>query len=197
MWSDRSAIRIIQAQPRHNPRLTLPRRPAAASFRCSSGCLRTDPVKRSVGAQSGDPGTGTHGERTDFGDEDVQIGEQGRGTDRAEGPAPDRGTERRVVSDVHAREVIVYGKVRRGVRAEDRVEVTRGRLGHWQHYGRPGPDRGRGVPEGPDRDRDVADRVVAPRKNWKPSALARPRTKIHSLEPGCRTAGEACRGGAG
>ncbi len=65
-----------------------------------------------LGAQSGNPGTGTHGEGTDLGEEDLQIDGKVEGPIALKGQRLTVGQNGEIVSDVHAREVIVYGKVR-------------------------------------------------------------------------------------
>src|SRR6202451_4802233 len=59
------------------------------------------------------------------GEEDLQIDGKGEGSISLKGQRLTVGQNGEIVSDVHAREVIVYGKVRGNLHAEDRVEVKK------------------------------------------------------------------------
>ena len=59
------------------------------------------------------------------GDEDLQIDGKVEGPIALKGQRLTVGQNGEIVSDVHAREVIVYGKVRGNLHAEDRVEVKK------------------------------------------------------------------------
>src|ERR1700685_4303107 len=59
------------------------------------------------------------------GEEDLQIDGKVEGSISLKGQRLTVGQNGEIVSDVHAREVIVYGKVRGNLHAEDRVEVKK------------------------------------------------------------------------
>jgi cytoskeletal protein CcmA (bactofilin family) len=59
------------------------------------------------------------------GDEDLQIDGKVEGNISLKGQRLTVGQNGEIVSDVHAREVIVYGKVRGNLYAEDRIEVKK------------------------------------------------------------------------
>ena len=59
------------------------------------------------------------------GEEDLQIDGKVEGPISLKGQRLTVGQNGEIVSDVHAREVIVYGKVRGNLHAEDRVEVKK------------------------------------------------------------------------
>jgi cytoskeletal protein CcmA (bactofilin family) len=59
------------------------------------------------------------------GDEDLQIDGKVEGSISLKGQRLTVGPNGEIVSDVHAREVIVYGKVRGNLFAEDRIEVKK------------------------------------------------------------------------
>ena len=59
------------------------------------------------------------------GEEDLQIDGKVEGSISLKGQSLTVGQNGEIVSDVHAREVIVYGKVRGNLFAEDRVEVKK------------------------------------------------------------------------
>ena len=104
---------------------TYPAAPAASSFNSSPS--NAAPVRSSAPAAKNaavlGPGLTVKGQIS--GDEDLQIEGKVEGPITLKGQRLTVGSAGEIVSDVHAREVIVYGKVRGNLFAEDRVEVKK------------------------------------------------------------------------
>src|SRR5580700_8256507 len=88
---------------------------ASQSFRSSA------PTARNLATLG--PGLTVKGQIS--GDEDLQIDGKVEGSISLKGQRLTVGPNGEIVSDVHAREVIVYGKVRGNLFAEDRIEVKK------------------------------------------------------------------------
>ncbi|MGA3301114.1 MAG: polymer-forming cytoskeletal protein [Candidatus Acidiferrales bacterium] len=99
--------------------------PAASSF--SSSPSTSAPVRSTAPSAKNaavlGPGLTVKGQIS--GDEDLQIEGKVEGPIALKGQRLTVGSSGEIVSDVHAREVIVYGKVRGNLFAEDRVEVKK------------------------------------------------------------------------
>ena len=106
------------------PATTYPAAPAASSFNSSpsSAPVRSSAPMAKNAAVLG-PGLSVKGQIS--GDEDLQVEGKVEGPITLKGQRLTVGSAGEIVSDVHAREVIVYGKVRGNLFAEDRVEVKK------------------------------------------------------------------------
>lgn len=104
---------------------TYPAAPAATTFNATPSPAA--PVRSNVPAAKNlatlGPGLTVKGQIS--GDEDLQVEGKIEGPISLKGQRLTIGSTGEIVSDVHAREVIVYGKVRGNLFAEDRVEVKK------------------------------------------------------------------------
>ena len=97
------------------------------SFNSNAAPAASAPIRSSVPSARNlailGPGLTVKGQIS--GDEDLQIDGKVEGPIALKGQRLTVGQNGEIVSDVHAREVIVYGKVRGNLHAEDRVEVKK------------------------------------------------------------------------
>ena len=114
-----------QRLPPAQPATTHSAAPAASTF--NSAPASSAPVRSSAPAAKSlatlGPGLTVKGQIS--GDEDLQVEGKVEGPISLKGQRLTVGSAGEIVSDVHAREVIVYGKVRGNLFAEDRVEVKK------------------------------------------------------------------------
>ena len=124
MWNSNKQNEYPAPAPAQ-PATTYPAAPAASSF--SSSPSTATPVRSSAPSAKNaavlGPGLTVKGQIS--GDEDLQIEGKVEGPITLKGQRLTVGSSGEIVSDVHAREVIVYGKVRGNLFAEDRVEVKK------------------------------------------------------------------------
>jgi cytoskeletal protein CcmA (bactofilin family) len=124
MWNSNKQNEYPAPAPAQ-PATTYPAAPAASSF--SSSPSTAAPIRSSAPSAKNaavlGPGLTVKGQIS--GDEDLQIEGKVEGPITLKGQRLTVGTSGEIVSDVHAREVIVYGKVRGNLFAEDRVEVKK------------------------------------------------------------------------
>jgi cytoskeletal protein CcmA (bactofilin family) len=124
MWNSNKQNEYPATAPAQ-PATTYPAAPAASSF--SSSPSTAAPVRSSAPSAKNaavlGPGLTVKGQIS--GDEDLQIEGKVEGPITLKGQRLTVGTSGEIVSDVHAREVIVYGKVSGNLFAEDRVEVKK------------------------------------------------------------------------
>ncbi|MFZ0084929.1 MAG: polymer-forming cytoskeletal protein [Candidatus Acidiferrales bacterium] len=101
--------------------------PSSSSFNSNAAPAASAPIRSSVPSARNlatlGPGLTVKGQIS--GDEDLQIDGKVEGPIALKGQRLTVGQNGEIVSDVHAREVIVYGKVRGNLHAEDRVEVKK------------------------------------------------------------------------
>ena len=104
---------------------TFPAQPAASTFNPTPSPAA--PARSSSPAAKGlaTLGSGLTVKGQISGDEDLQVEGKVEGPITLKGQRLTVGASGEIVSDVHAREVIVYGKVRGNLFAEDRVEVKK------------------------------------------------------------------------
>jgi cytoskeletal protein CcmA (bactofilin family) len=124
MWNSNKQNEYPAPAPAQ-PATTYPAAPAASSFSSSpstAASVRSSAPSAKNAAVLG-PGLTVKGQIS--GDEDLQIEGKVEGPITLKGQRLTVGTSGEIVSDVHAREVIVYGKVRGNLFAEDRVEVKK------------------------------------------------------------------------
>ena len=124
MWNSNKQNEYPAPAPAQ-PATTYPAAPAASSFSPSpstAASVRSSAPSAKNAAVLG-PGLTVKGQIS--GDEDLQIEGKVEGPITLKGQRLTVGTSGEIVSDVHAREVIVYGKVRGNLFAEDRVEVKK------------------------------------------------------------------------
>jgi cytoskeletal protein CcmA (bactofilin family) len=124
MWNSNKQNEYPAPAPAQ-PATTYPAAPAASSFNSSPSTAA--PVRSSAPTAKNaavlGPGLTVKGQIS--GDEDLQIEGKVEGSIALKGQRLTVGSSGEIVSDVHAREVIVYGKVRGNLFAEDRVEVKK------------------------------------------------------------------------
>jgi cytoskeletal protein CcmA (bactofilin family) len=124
MWNSNKQNDYPAPAPAQQPG-TYPAAPAATNF--SSTPSPAAPVRSSAPAAKSlatlGPGLTVKGQIS--GDEDLQVEGKVEGPISLKGQRLTVGSAGEIVSDVHAREVIVYGKVRGNLFAEDRVEVKK------------------------------------------------------------------------
>src|ERR1700677_1893413 len=124
MWNSNKQNEYPAPAPAQ-PARTYPAAPAASSF--SSSPSTSAPVRSTAPAAKNlatlGPGLTVKGQIS--GDEDLQVEGKVEGPITLKGQRLTVGSAGEIVSDVHAREVIVYGKVRGNLFAEDRVEVKK------------------------------------------------------------------------
>jgi cytoskeletal protein CcmA (bactofilin family) len=100
---------------------------SSSSFNSNAAPAASAPIRSSVPSARNlavlGPGLTIKGQIS--GDEDLQIDGKVEGPIALKGQRLTVGQNGEIVSDVHAREVIVYGKVRGNLHAEDRVEVKK------------------------------------------------------------------------
>jgi cytoskeletal protein CcmA (bactofilin family) len=124
MWNSNKQNEYPAPAPAQ-PATTYPAAPAASAFNSSPSTAA--PVRSSAPAAKNaavlGPGLTVKGQIS--GDEDLQIEGKVEGSIALKGQRLTVGSSGEIVSDVHAREVIVYGKVRGNLFAEDRVEVKK------------------------------------------------------------------------
>jgi cytoskeletal protein CcmA (bactofilin family) len=106
------AYQPLQSSANYNPS---PAPAASQTFRSSA------PTARNLATLG--PGLTVKGQIS--GEEDLQIDGKVEGSISLKGQRLTVGPNGEIVSDVHAREVIVYGKVRGNLFAEDRIEVKK------------------------------------------------------------------------
>src|ERR1700678_710203 len=125
MWNSNKQPQNDYAAPASAQPATYPAVPAATNF--SSTPSPAAPVRSSAPAAKNlanlGPGLTVKGQIS--GDEDLQVEGKVEGPISLKGQRLTVGLAGEIVSDVHAREVIVYGKVRGNLFAEDRVEVKK------------------------------------------------------------------------
>jgi cytoskeletal protein CcmA (bactofilin family) len=124
MWNSNKQNEYPTPAPAQ-PATTYPAAPAASSFNSSpstGAAVRSSAPSAKNAAVLG-PGLTIKGQIS--GDEDLQIEGKVEGPIALKGQRLTVGSSGEIVSDVHAREVIVYGKVRGNLFAEDRVEVKK------------------------------------------------------------------------
>jgi cytoskeletal protein CcmA (bactofilin family) len=124
MWNSNKQNEYPAPAPAQ-PATTYPAAPAASTF--NSAPASSAPVRSSAPAAKNlatlGPGLTVKGQIS--GDEDLQVEGKVEGPITLKGQRLTVGSAGEIVSDVHAREVIVYGKVRGNLFAEDRVEVKK------------------------------------------------------------------------
>ena len=124
MWNSNKQPQNDYPAPAPAQPSTFPAAPAASTFNSSPSAA---PVRSSVPSAKNlatlGPGLTVKGQIS--GDEDLQVEGKVEGPITLKGQRLTVGSSGEIVSDVHAREVIVYGKVRGNLFAEDRVEVKK------------------------------------------------------------------------
>jgi cytoskeletal protein CcmA (bactofilin family) len=124
MWNSNKQNEYPAPAPAQ-PATTHSAAPAASTF--NSAPASSAPVRSSAPAAKSlatlGPGLTVKGQIS--GDEDLQVEGKVEGPISLKGQRLTVGSAGEIVSDVHAREVIVYGKVRGNLFAEDRVEVKK------------------------------------------------------------------------
>jgi cytoskeletal protein CcmA (bactofilin family) len=125
MWNSNKQPQNEYPAPAPAQPATYPAAPPAAAFNSTpspAAPVRTSaPAARSLATL----GSGLTVKGQISGDEDLQIEGKVEGPITLKGQRLTVGSAGEIVSDVHAREVIVYGKVRGNLFAEDRVEVKK------------------------------------------------------------------------
>jgi cytoskeletal protein CcmA (bactofilin family) len=125
MWSNNKQSDYPGATPAQPA--THPASPSTSSFNPNAAPASSAPVRSSVPSARNlatlGPGLTVKGQIS--GEEDLQIDGKVEGPISLKGQRLTIGQNGEIVSDVHAREVIVYGKVRGNLHAEDRVEVKK------------------------------------------------------------------------
>ena len=125
MWNSNKQPQNDYPAPTPAQPSTHPAAPAATTF--NSTPSPAAPVRSSAPAAKSlatlGPGLTIKGQIS--GDEDLQVEGKIEGPISLKGQRLTIGSTGEIVSDVHAREVIVYGKVRGNLFAEDRVEVKK------------------------------------------------------------------------
>ncbi len=125
MWNSNKQPQNEYPAPAPAQPSTFPAAPAASTFNSSpstSAPVRsTAPSAKNLATLG--PGLTVKGQIS--GDEDLQVEGKVEGPITLKGQRLTVGQSGEIVSDVHAREVIVYGKVRGNLFAEDRVEVKK------------------------------------------------------------------------
>src|SRR3984957_3922191 len=124
MWNSNKQPQNDYPAPAPAQPSSFPAAPAASTFNSSPSAA---PVRSSVPSAKNlatlGPGLTVKGQIS--GDEDLQVEGKVEGPITLKGQRLTVGSSGEIVSDVHAREVIVYGKVRGNLFAEDRVEVKK------------------------------------------------------------------------
>jgi cytoskeletal protein CcmA (bactofilin family) len=125
MWNSNKQPQNDYPAPAPAQPSSYPAAPAASTF--NSAPAPAAPVRSNVPAAKNlatlGPGLTVKGQIS--GDEDLQVEGKVEGPISLKGQRLTIGSAGEIVSDVHAREVIVYGKVRGNLFAEDRVEVKK------------------------------------------------------------------------
>jgi cytoskeletal protein CcmA (bactofilin family) len=125
MWNSNKQPQNDYPAPAPAQPSSYPAAPAASTF--NSAPAPAAPVRSNVPAAKNlatlGPGLTVKGQIS--GDEDLQVEGKIEGPISLKGQRLTIGSAGEIVSDVHAREVIVYGKVRGNLFAEDRVEVKK------------------------------------------------------------------------
>jgi cytoskeletal protein CcmA (bactofilin family) len=124
MWNSNKQPQNDYPAPAPAQPSTFPAAPAASTFNSSPAAA---PVRSNVPAAKNlaTLGSGLTVKGQISGDEDLQVEGKVEGPITLKGQRLTVGSSGEIVSDVHAREVIVYGKVRGNLFAEDRVEVKK------------------------------------------------------------------------
>jgi len=125
MWNSNKQPQNDYPAPTPSQPSTYPAAPAASTF--SSSPSPAAPVRSSspTAKNLATLGSGLTVKGHISGDEDLQVDGKVEGPITLKGQRLTIGEAGEIVSDVHAREVIVYGKVRGNLFAEDRVEVKK------------------------------------------------------------------------
>ena len=125
MWNSNKQPQNDYPAPAPTQPATYPAAPSASAFNSSPSPAA--PVRSSAPAAKAlaTLGSGLTVKGQISGDEDLQVEGKFEGPITLKGQRLTVGSAGEIVSDVHAREVIVYGKVRGNLFAEDRVEVKK------------------------------------------------------------------------
>jgi cytoskeletal protein CcmA (bactofilin family) len=125
MWNSNKQPQNDYPAPAPTQPATYPAAPSASAFNSSPSPAA--PVRSSAPAAKAlaTLGSGLTVKGQISGDEDLQVEGKVEGPITLKGQRLTVGSAGEIVSDVHAREVIVYGKVRGNLFAEDRVEVKK------------------------------------------------------------------------
>jgi cytoskeletal protein CcmA (bactofilin family) len=125
MWNSNKQPQNDYPAPAPAQPATYPAAPASTSFNAAPSpaapARSSAPAAKSLATLG--PGLTVKGQIS--GDEDLQVEGKVEGPITLKGQRLTVGSAGEIVSDVHAREVIVYGKVRGNLFAEDRVEVKK------------------------------------------------------------------------
>jgi cytoskeletal protein CcmA (bactofilin family) len=125
MWSSNKQPDYPGAAPAQPAAYPAPQ--SSSSFNSNAAPAASAPIRSSVPSARNlavlGPGLTIKGQIS--GDEDLQIDGKVEGPIALKGQRLTVGQNGEIASDVHAREVIVYGKVRGNLHAEDRVEVKK------------------------------------------------------------------------
>jgi cytoskeletal protein CcmA (bactofilin family) len=125
MWNSNKQPQNDYPAPAPAQPTTFPAAPSASTF--NSTPSPSAPARSSAPAAKNlaTLGSGLTVKGQISGDEDLQVEGKVEGPITLKGQRLTVGASGEIVSDVHAREVIVYGKVRGNLFAEDRVEVKK------------------------------------------------------------------------
>jgi cytoskeletal protein CcmA (bactofilin family) len=125
MWNSNKQPQNDYPAPAPAQPATYPAAPSASTFNAAPSPVA--PVRSSSPAAKSlaTLGSGLTVKGQISGDEDLQVEGKVEGPITLKGQRLTVGPAGEIVSDVHAREVIVYGKVRGNLFAEDRVEVKK------------------------------------------------------------------------
>jgi cytoskeletal protein CcmA (bactofilin family) len=125
MWNSNKQPQNDYPAPAPTQPATYPAAPSASAFNSSPSPAA--PVRSSAPEAKAlaTLGSGLTVKGQISGDEDLQVEGKVEGPITLKGQRLTVGSAGEIVSDVHAREVIVYGKVRGNLFAEDRVEVKK------------------------------------------------------------------------
>ena len=125
MWNSNKQPQNDYPAPAPAQPNSFPAAPAASTFNStpspSAPARSSAPAAKSLATL----GSGLTVKGQISGDEDLQVEGKVEGPIALKGQRLTVGASGEIVSDVHAREVIVYGKVRGNLFAEDRVEVKK------------------------------------------------------------------------
>lgn len=123
MWNSNKQPQNDYPAPAPAQPTTFPAAPSASTFNSTpSPSVRSSaPAAKNLATL----GSGLTVKGQISGDEDLQVEGKVEGPITLKGQRLTVGASGEIVSDVHAREVIVYGKVRGNLFAEDRVEVKK------------------------------------------------------------------------
>ena len=123
MWNSNKQPQNDYPAPAPPQPTTFPAAPSASTFNSTpSPSVRSSaPAAKNLATL----GSGLTVKGQISGDEDLQVEGKVEGPITLKGQRLTVGASGEIVSDVHAREVIVYGKVRGNLFAEDRVEVKK------------------------------------------------------------------------